>query len=178
MLVVKWILVVLVVAIAVIAILAARKPDTFRVSRTQQINAPAEAIFPYLSDFKRWSAWSPFEGLDPHMKREFGGASQGVGAVYGWNGSGKAGEGRMEITEASAPHHLTIALRFIRPFPGENIAEFSLVPTDGGTAVSWTMHGPNPWIARVMQVFCDMDALIGRDFEAGLAKLKAAAESR
>ncbi|HSC80543.1 MAG TPA: SRPBCC family protein [Chitinolyticbacter sp.] len=148
------------------------------VSAGWRVNAPAEAIISYISDFKRWSAWSPFETIDPHMKREYSGASQGVGAVYGWNGSGKAGEGTMEITEAHAPQHLAIALRFVRPVPGENVATFSLVPKDGGTAVSWSMHGPNLWIAQVMQVFCNMDALIGRDFEAGLTKLKVAAEDR
>jgi hypothetical protein len=154
---------------------AATKPDTFRVERTVSINAPAEEIHAHISDFHGWNAWSPYENLDPAMKRTFSGAASGQGAVYEWNGNGKAGAGRMEITEAT-PSRVTIQLDFTRPFESHNIAEFTLDPQGESTNVTWAMHGPNHYLGKVMGVFFNMDKMVGEDFEAGLVNLKAIVE--
>ena len=82
----------------------------------------------------------------------------------------------MEITEPTPPNKLVIKLDFIRPFEGHNIAEFTLEPQGDSTQLTWVMHGPTPFVSKLMQVFVSMDSLIGKDFEAGLANLKAAAE--
>jgi len=103
-------------------------------------------------------------------------AANGKGAVYEWQGNSKVGQGRMEITDATAPSQVTIKLDFIKPFEGHNVAEFVLQPSGDATNVTWTMRGPSPYIAKVMSVFCNMDSMIGKDFEAGLANLKAATE--
>ena len=165
------------VAILVTALLglAATKPDTLRVQRATSIKAPPEKIFPFIADFHLWGAWSPYEKLDPTMKRTYTGAVNGKGAVYEWEGQGKAGAGRMEITQTS-PSKVTIKLDFIKPFEGHNIAEFALEPSGGSTNVTWAMHGPNPCLAKVMSVFLNMDSMIGKDFETGLANLKTIAE--
>jgi len=173
---IKTIAIVIVVVIAAILIFAATKPETFTVQRAASIKAPPEKIFAVLDDFHNWGVWSPWEKMDPDMKRTFSGAANGQGAVYEWQGNSKVGQGRMEITDATAPSQVTIKLDFIKPFEGHNVAEFLLQPNGDATNVTWTMRGPSPYIAKVMSVFCNMDSMIGKDFEAGLANLKAATE--
>lgn len=172
----KKILIVLIVVIAGVLLYAATRPDTFEVQRRAAIAAPPEKVFALIEDFHRWGEWSPWEKLDPAMTRTFSGTERGVGAVYAWRGNNKAGEGRMEITEATAPGKLLIKLDFVEPFPANNTVEFVLVPKDGGTEVTWTMRGPSPYVSKLMDTVVGMDRLVGKDFEAGLANLKAAAE--
>lgn len=165
----------LVVVVAGVVAYAATRPDRMHVARQARIQAPAERILPLIADFHDWRQWSPYETLDPAMQRRFSGAEKGQGAIYEWSGTGKAGAGRMEITEAT-PSRVRIALDFTRPMQTRNVAEFTLVPDGDATRVEWSMDGPAPLVARVMGLFLDMDKLIGGDFETGLANLKAATE--
>ena len=172
----KKIALVIVVLVAALLIYAATRPDALHVQRAASIKAPPEKIFPLINDFHSWSSWSPYEKLDPAMKRAYSGATNGKGAVYEWDGNSQVGQGRMEITDASHPSRVTIKLDFIRPFEGHNTAEFALVPQGNATNVSWTMDGRSPYVAKLMGVFIDMDNMVGKDFETGLANLKAIAE--
>jgi uncharacterized protein YndB with AHSA1/START domain len=168
--------VVLAIAIVVVLILAATRPDTFRVERAAVVNAPAEKIFSLIADFHQWLNWSPWEGRDPELKRIYSGTERGKGAVYAWDGNRNVGSGRMEILQADPPSKILIKLDFLNPFEAHNTAEFTMLPQAGATNVIWVMQGPAPFLSKVMQVFMDMDRMIGRDFETGLANLKAAAE--
>lgn len=172
----KTISIVVVVLLAAVLLFAATRPDTFRVQRTTSIKAPPEKIFVLINDFQRWGAWSPYEKLDPAMKRTFSGTASGKGAAYAWEGQGKVGAGRMEILDAPAPSRVTIQLDFIKPFEGHNIAEFTLDGKGDATNVTWAMHGPAPYMSKLMGVFLNLDSMIGKDFEAGLANLKTIAE--
>lgn len=170
------IVIVVLVALAAVLAFAATKADTFRVERATAIKAPPERIFALINDFHHWGVWSPWEKLDPAMHREHSGAANGKGAVYTWEGNNKVGKGRMEITDTSPSSKILIKLDFLKPFEAHNSAEYTL-ETDGDcTNVTWAMHGPNPYFAKVMQLFVSMDSLVGKDFETGLANLKAAAE--
>jgi len=173
---VKIIVVVVLVLVAAVLMLAAAKPDTFRVQRTASIKAPPDKVFALINDFKRWGAWSPWEQKDPAMKRSFGSATSGKGAVYAWEGNKDVGQGRMEIAESSPPSKLAIKLDFVRPFEAHNIVEFTLQPKGDATDISWAMQGDTPYFAKIIHVFINMDEMVGKDFESGLAKLKAAAE--
>lgn len=164
--------VVLAIAIAVVLILAASKPATFSVARAIDVKAPPEKIFALINDFHQWVSWSPYENKDPAMKRSYSGAESGTGAVYGWEGNGNVGAGRMEILDASVPSKILIKLDFFKPFEGHNTAEFTMLPQGGATHVSWVMRGPAPFISKLMQVFMNLDRMIGKDFEIGLANLK------
>jgi carbon monoxide dehydrogenase subunit G len=168
----------LVVVVLVVALLAyaATRPDTLHVQRAATVKAPPEAIFPLISDFHRWTAWSPYEKRDPAMKRTYSGAAQGKGAVYEWEGNSEVGQGRMEITDTSDPSRVTIKLDFIKPFEGHNVARFALVPQGGTTNVTWSIDGPSPYLGKLIGVFMNMDTMIGKDFETGLANLKTIAE--
>lgn len=172
----KWIALVVVLAVAVVLVLAANRPGTFRVERSLRIQAPPEKVQGYIEDFHQWRQWSPFEALDPDMRRTFAGAAKGRGAVYAWEGNSKAGAGRMEIVESDPGSRTTIALDFLKPFKASNTAEFTLVPREGGTEVTWAMFGPVPFVAKIMHLFINVDRMVGKDFEAGLANLEALAE--
>jgi hypothetical protein len=167
--------VVLALVIGVVLALALTKPDEIRVTRSTTIKAPPEKISPLIDDLHAWVAWSPYEKKDPAMQRSYSGAERGKGAAYAWSGNGNVGSGRMEIVD-STPRKIVIKLDFITPFEGHNIAEFTLAPKADATGVTWTMSGPAPLLSKVMQVFFNMDSMIGDDFAAGLASLKAVAE--
>jgi uncharacterized protein YndB with AHSA1/START domain len=171
----KFALAVLAIVVVILG-MAAMKPDTFAVRRAVIINAPPEKIAALIADFHQWGSWSPWEKLDPAMKRTFTGAAAGKGAVYEWEGNKDVGKGRMEILDASTPAKTVIKLDFLKPFESHTTTEFILVPDDSETQVSWNMSGPMPFISKIMSVFTTMDAMIGKDFEKGLANLKAAAE--
>jgi uncharacterized protein YndB with AHSA1/START domain len=167
---------VLAAAIAVVLILAATKPSTFSVRRATTIKAPPGKIFPLINDFHQWGSWSPYEHKDPAMKRTYSGLESGKGAIYAWNGNRNVGSGRMEIIDVSAPSKIVIKLDFFTPFEGHNTAEFTMLPQADGTNVTWLMHGPAPFMSKVMQVFINIDHMVGKDFEVGLANLKRLAE--
>jgi uncharacterized protein YndB with AHSA1/START domain len=168
----------LIVAATIVALLiyAATKPDEFRVQRSTRIDAPADKIFSHIEDFRRWVDWSPYEQLDPAMRKSYNGPTSGTGAVYEWSGNNKAGEGRMEILEVDAPKRLAIDLRFVRPFRAHNMARFGLEPSGDSTNVTWGIEGKSPYMSKLMGVFVNMDRLIGKDFETGLSNLKTIAE--
>jgi hypothetical protein len=167
---------VLLAVIAIILVIAATKPNEFTVTRTVTIKAPPEKIYPLVADFHNWPAWSPWEKLDPNMKRTLSGAAMGPGAAYAWNGDSNVGSGRMEIIAATAPSNVDINLDFIRPFESNNHTRFDFKPVGDGTLVTWTMKGPMPFMSKLMTVFVSIDEMVGRDFEKGLAQMKAAAE--
>jgi Polyketide cyclase / dehydrase and lipid transport len=165
--------VVLAIAIAVVLILAATKPDTFTVQRAAVVKAPPEKIFPLINDFHQWGTWSPWEGKDPGMKRNYSGAASDRGAVYAWDGNKNVGSGRMEILDTSSPSKIVINLDFFKPFEAHNTAEFTMLPQgDGATNISWVMHGPAPFVSKMMKVFMNIDKMVGKDFEIGLSNLK------
>jgi hypothetical protein len=170
-----YILLGLAALLAILLLVASRTPDTVRYERSIVINASPEEILPHLVDFHQWSAWSPWEKLDPHMKREYTGAASGPGAKYFWSSKGKAGEGSMELLEASSAG-VHIDLRFIRPFKNACVTWFRMVPQGTGTTVTWTMDGPNLLVGKVFSLFVNMDKMIGKDFETGLSGLKAVVE--
>jgi uncharacterized protein YndB with AHSA1/START domain len=157
---------------------AATRPDTFRVARTQRIEAPPERIFESISDFHRWPSWSPYEKLDPAMKKTYSGAASGKGAVYTWAGNSKAGEGRMEIVEAVLPSKIAIKLDFLKPFEGHHTARFTLESKGRSTDVTWAIDGSQPFMFKLMSIFLSMDKMLGKEFAAGLANLKAIAEGQ
>ena len=172
----KTIAIVVVVVLAGLLLYATTRPDSFRVQRTASIKATPDKVFAFVNDFHQWGAWSPWEKLDPALERTHSGATSGKGAVYAWQGNSKVGQGRMEIIDATPPAKLVIKLDFIKPFEAHNTAEFLFEPLGSTTQLTWAMHGPSPFVSKLMGIFFSMDSLVGKDFETGLANLKAAAE--
>jgi hypothetical protein len=149
---------------------------TYTVERTEHIDAPLDVVREGIVDLHRWEAWSPWEDLDPGLRRTYGGAASGVGAWYEWEGNRKAGTGRMEIIGAESST-VRIDLQFLRPFKSHSNTVFELQPDGDGTLVTWRLVGPKTVMTKVMGLFTSMDKMIGPDFEKGLARLKADAEA-
>lgn len=169
------IIIALVVVVAVIVIYAATKPDTFHVERSINIKAPPEKIFPLLNDFHLWNDWTPYN-KDPAMKKTYSGSDKGVGASYAWEGSKEVGKGNISITGATPPTKIEFDLHMIEPFEGRNKVVFTLNAAGDSTQMIWSLDDKQKLMVKVMGIFMNMDQMIGKDFEVGLAKLKVLAE--
>jgi hypothetical protein len=150
--------------------------DTYTVERSVSIDASPAHIYDQIANFHNWTSWSPWEGVDPDLKRTYSGAESGTGAVYGWSGNRKAGQGRMEITDATDPSRVQIDLVFEKPWKSHNDTIFTIEQVGSGSRVTWLMTGKKTFMTRVMGIFRSMDKLIGPDFEKGLSGLKATTE--
>jgi len=163
-------------ALGLLLAYAAARPDEFRVERRARIAAPADKVWPLVSELRAFNRWNPYERKDPLLKSAYSGAPSGVGSRYDWD-SREVGSGSLEITGQQPGRAVQMKLDFIKPFEAHNQAEFALQPTpDGATEVRWTMSGPANFVSKLMGVFIDMDKMVGRDFEAGLQNLKQLAE--
>ena len=151
--------------------------DTYTVQRSLTIDAPPAEIFKLVADFRRWTEWSPWEGLDPQLQRTYSGPESGAGASYGWSGNRKAGQGQMTILEVVEPSSIAVDLRFDKPFKARNDMSFDIQEQGSVSAVHWKMSGKKTLTTKVMGLFKSMDALVGPDFEKGLGQLKALVES-
>lgn len=167
------------IAIAVIVLLvfiyAATKPDSFHIERSIDIKAPREKIFALINDFHQWDAWTPYN-KDPAMKKTYGGNASGKGAAYAWEGNRAVGKGEIAIVESVSPSRIAFDLHMIKPFEGRNHVVFALNIAGETTTVSWILEDTQSYFSKVMGVFLNMDKMIGKDFDAGLAKLKSIAE--
>lgn len=172
----KTITIIIAILIAAILIYAATRPDNFRIERSTSIKAPPEKIFPIINDFHQWEAWSPWEKIDPEIKRTYSGTTNGKGAVYEWRGNKDIGQGRMEIIESSPPSRIVLKLDFITPFEAHNSVDFTLVTQGDTTVVTQAMYGSSPYISKLMGLFFSMEKMVGQKYEEGLANLKAFAE--
>jgi uncharacterized protein YndB with AHSA1/START domain len=173
---VKKLLLAFVALIGILLVYAATLPDSFRVERKTTIKAPPEKIFALINDFHQWEAWSPWEKIDPAIKRTYSGAASGKGAAYAWAGNKDVGQGRMEIAETTPSSKVQIKLDFSAPMEAHNMIEFTLAPQGDSTQVTYAMFGPSPYVAKLMHLVMSMDKMVGGKFEEGLGNLKGLAE--
>ena len=171
------ILIALVVIVVGLVAVIALQPSRYRVSRSTTIAAPAPVVFAQVNDFHRWTAWSPWEKIDPAMKRTYEGPPAGVGTSYTWVGKGEVGEGRMTIVESRPSDLIQVKLEFVKPFAGTSVAEFTFKPEGDRTQVTWSMTGDKNFIAKAIHVVMSMDRMIGDQFDKGLAAMKTVAEA-
>jgi len=157
-------------------IYASTRPGTSHIERTVRIHAAPEAIYPYMSDFRRGELWVPYEKKDPGMKRTFSGADKGKGSIYEFAGNREVGEGRLEIIEAVEPTRVVMTLDMVEPMKAHNIVEYTITPAGDGSDVAWAMSGTCNYVGKVVGIFINVDKMVGDDFEAGLASLKALVE--
>jgi hypothetical protein len=169
------IVVVIIALIAGILIYASTKPDTFRVERSISIKASPEKIFPFINDFHLWDAWTPYN-KDPAMKKIYSGSDSGKGAHYAWEGNKDAGVGDITISETTPPNKLVFDLHMVKPFEGRNVAEINLRPAGDSTIVTWSLVDKHNLMLKIVSLFVNLDNTIGKDYEVGLANLKAIAE--
>lgn len=170
----KIVVIVIVALIAIVLIYAATKPDDFHVERSVSIKAPPEKLFALINDFHQWNEWTPYN-KDLTMKKTYSGSASGKGAAYAWEGNKEVGKGEIAIIESS-PSRIAFDLHMIEPFEGRNVATFTLNASGDSTKVTWSLDDKQKLVVKVIGIFCNMDKMIGKDFEVGLAKLKTVAE--
>lgn len=166
----------LAVVLGVLILVVATRPSTFRVERSLTMAATAELPFGVVNDFHQWHHWSPWDALDPKMEKSFSGAYAGPGGVYSWSGNDQVGKGKMTNLEAKPYESVRIRLEFLEPWPSTATTTFLFEPAPEGVTVRWVMEGENDFMGKAMSLLMDMDAMIGRDFEKGLASMKALVE--
>lgn len=154
------------------------RPNEFRVVRDIFIKAPPEVAFQHVNNLKTWDSWSPWAKLDPNMKMTYGQKHEGPGATYQWTGNNKVGEGKLSILDARSPDSVKMKLEFIRPFKCQNDVDFTFERQGDGTKVIWGMDGKNNFMSKAMCLFMNMDKMVGKDFEKGLASLKSLSEAK
>jgi hypothetical protein len=170
-------LIVLVLALMALALFVELQPAQFSISRSTSIAASPEAVFAQVNELRNWQTWSPWAKLDPQAVTTYEGPSWGVGAVSRWSGNRQVGEGSMTILESRPSEYIRFKLEFLKPFKAENISEFSFLPEDGQTRVTWSMSGTNHFIAKAMSLVMNCDKMVGAQFEEGLQNLKSQLES-
>lgn len=148
------------------------QPDTYKVERSIVVDAPADVVFPYANNYKKWNEWSPWAKLDPNIKTTYEGAEEGKGAIYKWSGNDDVGTGQMTIVESVENKKVAHDLKFITPFESEAKTAILLDETDGKTKVTWTMSGNNDFMSKAFSLFMNMEEMIGKDYEKGLNNLK------
>ena len=164
--------------IVLFVVIVSLRSGDFRISRFATMAAPQEDIFGQVNTLRNWEAWSPFEKLDPNMKRTYEGPPSGVGASQYWSGNSAAGEGRSTISESDPYNRIGLKLEMVRPMKATNDAEFTFVPENGQTRVTWTISGCNGFMGKAFSLFMNMDKMLGGEFEKGLADLKKVVESK
>lgn len=165
--------VLLVVLVGVVAM----QPATFRVERSLVVNTPADVLFDQVNTMKNRQAWYPWDKLDPNMKRTYSGPESGVGASYAWSGNDDVGSGEQTIRESVLNQKVVDDLHFITPFEAQNVSMITFAPEGTSTRVTWAMEGKNAFMGKAFSLVMDMDSMVGKDFEQGLASLAAVAAS-
>lgn len=169
--------IVLAVAAALLMAAVLAQPETYTVSRSASIKAPAGRIYPLIADLHAWSQWSPWDKLDPQIQRSWSGATSGVGAVYSWSGNDQVGKGKMTVVQAQPNALVAVRMELEQPWPSVSASRFELAAQGDTTEVVWTMIGHAEGLgAKATSLLMNMDRLVGADFERGLAELKALAE--
>jgi uncharacterized protein YndB with AHSA1/START domain len=166
----------IVLSIAALLLYASTKPDTLHVERSIHILASPEKIFPFINDFHLWDAWTPYN-KDPAMKKNYSGNDSGKGARYAWEGNKEVGKGEITIVDTVPPNKLVFDLHMIRPFEGRNVATFSLTSSGDATQVTWGLDDKHNLLLKTVTLFVNLDKVIGKDFEVGLARLKTVVEA-
>lgn len=154
------------------------QPSAYRIERSITIAAPPALVFDWVNDFHRWNDWSPWDKLDPNIKRTYEGPAAGVGTMYSWAGDNKVGEGRMTLIDSRPPEKIDIKLEFFKPWESVATTEFTFAAAATGTTVTWAMNGTNNFAGKACSLFMNMDKMVGGSFEEGLAKLKELSEAQ
>lgn len=172
------ILLVIVALIAVVCVIAAFQPSTFRIERSITVAAAPAALFPRLNDLHQVHEWAPWKEKDPNCTYEFTGPAAGVGAAQSWSGNSDVGAGKQTIVESRPNELVRLRLEFLKPMEGVCDATYSLKPSGHETVVTWSMTGENNFIGKLFCLFMNQDKMVGGEFEKGLANLKRLAEAK
>lgn len=173
--VLTYLLFALLMLVVIVLFIASRRPDTFRTARTREIAASPEELYGLINNLRQMNTWNPYALRQTGGTVSYSGPDSGKGARFDFGGS-KSGTGHIEIVDTQPHSRVTLRLAMVKPFKVDNTVEFTIVPKGSTADVTWAMHGQQPLLGKVMTLFIDCDKMMSRDFDEGLANLKAIAE--
>ena len=169
----KYALLVIGILIVTVLIAAIFIPKEYQVARSVSIDAPQGVVMDQVKSLKKMNEWSPFTEQDPNMQITYSGPEGQVGSSSAWK-SKEMGEGSQTITKLT-DDRVETQLNFKEPMEGEATSYFQTAMEGKMVKATWGMEGRNPYPFNIMCLF--MDNMVGKDYEKGLAKLKARCES-
>lgn len=169
-----------IVAIILVVFLGyvATREGKFHYERSGVIAAPPEKIFPYISNLKNGEKWSPYEKVDPNMKKTFTGNDGEVGSTMEFAGNQDAGAGKIEILKIVPNQSVEMKLTMTSPIHAENLVEYKLTPEGNGTRFTWSMSGDGGFMGKLINVFIDCEKMVAGQFSEGIQNLKTYIESQ
>ncbi len=171
-----WVVVILVAGLVCIGLFS---PKSYVVKRSVVINAPDSVVWAQVAVWKNFNNWSPWAKLDPAAMYIYEGTDGEVGSKMGWKGNKDVGVGEQARISQEPGKSLKNSLKFKEPFESESTISMDLAPKEGGTEVTWSMEGEMGFVPRIFGFFMGgMDGMMGKDYENGLANLKAITEKK
>lgn len=172
--VIKFLGILLLIIVVAATVIGFIQPKEYKVERSEIIDAPKEQVFKHIQYWEKWEAWSPWANKDSSMKTTISGTDGTVGAVNSWVGDEKlTGSGSMTTTAVKENEQLDFDLKFTSPYQSESKGYISVEDAgEGKTKATWVMYGENGFLERVTSIIWDLDAMVGPDFETGLANIK------
>ena len=168
------------VVLVIFVVVVATRPSGYHVERKLEIAAPVDLVFGIVNDLRRFAGvlvlfGSPWEQLDPDMKKTFDGPAAGVGQSYAWSGNRQVGKGTLTIEESVPEQKVGMKFEFVKPMKSTATCTLTLAGTPTGSVVTWSMVGNHNFVGKAFGIFMDMDKMLGTDIEKGLARLKTVA---
>ncbi len=175
---IKKILLGLLVIILIFLGYVSTREGKFRYEYSEVIHAPADKVFEMMSDFKKGSLWSPFERVDPTMKKTYLGTDGQVGSVLEFDGNKEAGSGKLEMLKLVPNEAVDIRLIMTKPFKADNLIEYRLKPEGDGTRFTWSLSGDGGFPNKLITLFIDCEKMVVDQFKKGIANLKPLVETK
>ena len=173
----RWILIGIAAAIAAFVVVVALQPSEFHLARTATVEAPAEAVFAQVNDFKKWEKWSPWAKIDPNVKMTYEGPSEGAGTMASWSGNSEVGEGKMTLVESRPGELVKVNVAMVKPMEGSSTSEFTFKPDGDRTAVTWHMSAHHNFLQKAMCLVMNGKKMMTEMMDDGLSKMSTAAKS-
>ncbi|MEM6930787.1 MAG: SRPBCC family protein, partial [Myxococcota bacterium] len=169
---------VLLLAVGLFVAVVSSQPSEMHIERSATFDAVPSDVFPHINDLEKTQVWSPWAERDPNMEVTYSESKAGVGASYRWEGNDEVGSGTQTIVESVANEKVVTALEFQTPFASNASATMLLMPVgDEQTEISWSLDAESGFMDKLVGMMFDMDALVGADYEHGLARLREVAEA-
>ncbi len=167
-------LIIILCIVAIPFVIALFTSKHFKVEREVVINKPKQEIFDYIKHLKNHDNFTVWAAMDPNMKKEYTGTDGTVGFSFIWASDHKqAGHGKQTITAIKEGEELDTEVHFLKPWDNIAHAYFKTeLAEDSQTKVKWGIYNDVKYPMKVMRLFMNMDKMIGKDFDKGLAKLK------
>jgi effector-binding domain-containing protein len=173
----KKVLYVIIGLLVLYLILCLVGPSKVDVSKSIAINAPADVVQKYVADFKNFAQWSPWQAKDPNMSVTYSGEAGQIGSKYEWEGNKEVGKGIMEITAINGDT-VQQKLTFLKPWKGGGDVYLISTAEGSGTNFTWATTFPMAFFMRPMGLFMNMEKMVGKQYEEGLARLKTVIETQ